>query len=498
MNRQIRSFGLVMMAAFAAVFIQLNNLTVISAERLRSHPANSRTLVRDFSGPRGAIRTADGVVLADSVPSEGEFARQRRYPQGPAFAPVTGFLSFNFGMDGLESFYNDTLTGRDRPVAPIERIDDLITDRSPAQDVVLSLSAAVQTAALGGLAGRRGSVVALDPRTGAIRALASVPSFDPNALASHSPEVQRQAWESLNRDPDRPLRSRSVEDRLFPGSSFKVVTAAAALATGKVTPTQPSFPVLRSLPLPQAAAPLGNFGGSACGGSLTDALRVSCNTVFAQLGLDLGPEPLLSAAEGFGFNSVPPLDLPSPVISVFPPVSAFARDRAALARSAIGQQDVSATPLQMALVAAGVANRGVVMEPHLLDRVIDATGATVSTFEPRPWRDPAISPAVARDLTAMMVEVVQTGSGVRARIPGIAVAGKTGTAQTGRGRSHAWFVAFAPAEAPRVAVAVVLEDVPPDRVATGGNLAAPIARSVMEAALEAGPTPVRHQSGPHS
>jgi peptidoglycan glycosyltransferase len=211
-------------------------------------------------------------------------------------------------------------------------------------------------------------------------------------------------------------------------------------------------------------------------------MRVSCNTAFAQLGLDLGAQKLSSGASDFGFNKVPPIDLPFGVASVFPDASAFANDRPALAKSAIGQQDVSATPLQMALVAAGIANNGVIMTPHVMAEVRNAEGEVVQRYDPKPWMT-AVPPNVAQMTRDMMVGVVERGSGTRAQIPGVSVAGKTGTAQTGLDLSHTWFIAFAPADAPRVAVAVMLEDQPSANEFTGGALAAPIAQAVMRAAL---------------
>ncbi len=481
MNREIKILGGVLVAMFTALFIQVNNLQVFSAKRLNEHPANSRAVVRDFSQPRGQIRTSDGVVIADSVPSDDEFKLQRRYPEGELFSHLTGFFSFTFGTDGLERTYNDALTGRDSQGLRLDRLDEFLSEQANTQDVVITVAKSVQQAAAEALGGRRGSVVALDPRSGAILAMVSFPSFNPATLADHDQKLVRKAWDALNADEARPLRPRAYRDLYFPGSSFKVVTAAAGLANG-LTPVRPSFPVLKSLPLPQSSAPLGNFGGSSCGGNLSDALRVSCNTVFGQIGLDLGGPALANAAEGFGFNRVPPIDLPFAEASFFPEGKSFDRDRPALAKSAIGQQDVSSTPLQMALVAAGVANGGVIMAPHLLKEISRPQSGEVQAFTPKPWKT-ALSASNAADLTAMMVAVVERGSGTRARIPGVAVAGKTGTAQTGRDRSHAWFVAFAPAEAPRVAVAVVLEDVPSASDATGGALASPIAKIVMERAL---------------
>lgn len=483
MNAQIRVLGIVLMVLFSALFVQLNNLQVFSAERLNEHPANTRTVVRDFSQPRGAIQTSDGVVIAESVEVDDAFERQRRYPEAELFAHITGYFSFTFGDDGIERIYNDALTGRDRKVT-LDRLGDLLLEKDKTADVTLTVSKTLQQIATDGLAGRKGSVVAIDPRNGAILALADYPSYDPNRLASHNQDEVRKAWADLNADEDRPMLPRTYRERYFPGSSFKVVTAAGALGAGVATLSQPVFPVLTELPLPQTTEPLRNFGGSACGGPLPEALRISCNTAFAQLGVDMGAPTLAAAANAFGFNEVPPIDLPFGAESVFPDPSAFARDIPALAKSAIGQQDVAATPLQMALVAAAIANNGVIMTPHLLAEVRDSQAELLERYDPKPWRE-AVPPEVARAVRDMMVGVVAAGSGANAQIPGVTVAGKTGTAQTGLGTSHTWFIAFAPAEAPRVAVAVMLENQPSANEFTGGALAAPIARDVMAAALAA-------------
>ncbi|MGH9189684.1 MAG: peptidoglycan D,D-transpeptidase FtsI family protein [Acidimicrobiales bacterium] len=482
MNGQIRSLGIVLMVLFSAVLLQVSNLQLISAKRLNDHPANTRAVVRDFSRPRGAIQSSDGVVLAESVPADDDFKLLRRYPEPELFGHLTGFFSFTFGTDGVERSYNDLLTGRDSPQLGLDRLGDFLLERNRVGDLTLTVSKELQQTALDGLAGRKGSVVALDPRTGAVLAMASFPSYDPNRLAVHDQAEVRKSWDELNADPSRPLLARAYRERYFPGSSFKVVTAATALATGAATVDQPRFPVLSSLPLPQSDQPLRNFGGSACGGSLPQVLRVSCNTAFAQLGLDLGPERLSAGANAFGFGTAPPIDLPSPARSVFPPASAFVRNKPALAKSAIGQQDVQATPLQMALVAAGIANGGTIMTPHVLAEVRNSQAEVVKRYEPKPWLQ-AVPAAVAATTTEMMVGVVESGSGTRARIPGVQVAGKTGTAQTGLDRSHVWFISFAPAADPKVAVAVVLENQPSATEATGGALAAPIAKSVMEKAL---------------
>ncbi len=483
MNNQIRALGIVLMVLFTALFVQLNNLQVFSAGRLNDHPVNSRTVVRDFSQPRGSIQTADGVVVAESVEVDDAFERQRRYPEGELFAHITGYFSFTFGDEGVERTYNDALTGRDRKVS-LDRLGDILLDKDKTANVTLTVSKSLQQIATDGLAGRKGSVVAIDPRNGAILAFADYPSYDPNVLASHNQDEVRKAWADLNADAEQPLLPRTYRERYFPGSSFKVVTAAAALATGAASLTQPVYPVLTELPLPQSSEPLRNFGGSSCGGPLPEILRISCNTAFAQMGMDMGAQRLAAGTNQFGFNKAPPIDLPFAASSVFPDPSSFVRNIPALAKSAIGQQDVQATPLQMALVAAGIANDGKIMKPHVMAKVIDSRAEVLEEYKPEVWME-AVPPEVAHAVRDMMVGVVAAGSGANAQIPGVTVAGKTGTAQTGLGTSHTWFIAFAPAEAPRVAVAVMLEDQPSANEFTGGALAAPIAREVIAAALGA-------------
>ncbi|MDQ6928582.1 MAG: penicillin-binding protein 2 [Actinomycetota bacterium] len=485
MNRQIRRLGVALVILFIALFLQLNYLQVVDAKRLNDNPTNTRAVVRDFSQPRGVIQTSDGTVLAESKPTGGQFANQRSYPQANLYSHITGFFSFNFGSDGVERTYNDALTGRTNNLS-ISRIGDWLLQRKRTANVSLTLSNDVQHVASDALGAHKGAVVALDPRNGAILAMADYPTYDPNPLASHDLKAATGDWNQLNADRDKPLLSRAYRERYFPGSSFKVVTAATALQSGKATVTNPVFPDLSELPLPQSSQPIRNFGGETCGGALPDALRVSCNTAFAQLGLDLGGPTLSDGANSFGFNQVPPIDLPFGAASSFPDPAAFVRDKPALAKSAIGQQDVQATPLQMALVAACIANNGTIMTPHVMKEIRDSEGQVIQTYDAHAWKD-AVRPDVAQTTRDMMIGVVQSGTGTRAQLPDVQVAGKTGTAQTGRDTSHVWFIGFAPAEAPRVAVAVMLEDQPNVSEATGGVVAAPIAAQVLQAGLVANP-----------
>jgi peptidoglycan glycosyltransferase len=481
MDRQIRRLGLVLMVLFAALFLQLNHLQVIQADKLASDPRNTRNATRDFSRARGQIVSADGAVLARSVDVDGPFERLRQYPEAALFAHITGYFSFTYGADGVERTHNNVLAGRD---LAIRRFRDVLTDRTVTNDVTLTIPKSVQQVARDALGNRKGAVVALDPRSGAVLALWSFPSYDPGRLSVHDQQAVQAAWKELNDNADRPMLPRSYRRSYPPGSTFKVLTAATALEKAPELAAK-SYPVLRRLDLPQTDKDLPNFGGSACGGTVDQLLRVSCNTGFAQMGLDLGAERLSDEAHEFGFRERPPLDLPAVARSVFPEAAAFDRNLPALAQSAIGQQDVSSTPLQMALVAAGIANGGTIMRPHVLREVRNDRGEVVRQAAPEPWLR-ATTPEVAAAVRDMMVEVVNRGTARRIAVPGVQVAAKTGTAQTTGDNSHAWIVGFAPAEAPRVAVAVIVESQPGlgDTV-TGGRIAAPIAQAVLQAALGA-------------
>ena len=487
MNRQIRRLGGAFIVMYLALFVQLNIVQVLRADEYSEHAANRRAILEDFNRNRGVIQTADGAVLARSV-AGGRFERRREYPEGPLFAHVTGFFSFYFGTDGVERSYNDALAGRGL-ASRLESIDDLFADEKRSANVTLTIPRSVQAAAAAALGDREGAVVAVDPRTGAILALYSFPSYDPNAMVVEDQEEAQANRAALDPDNRRsPLRARSYKERYFPGSTFKIVTATAGLASGAITPEEPSYPPTDAYTPPLTNRPIRNFGGGTCGGPLFEVLRVSCNTAFAQMGVDIGPEAMVERAEAFGFNERPPFDVPAPVASVFPEVSFFDRNTPLLAQAAIGQNEVAATPLQMALAAAGIANGGMIMEPHVMAEIRDDRGDVVEQWEPTEWRR-AMPPDIAAIMRDAMVEVVARGTARGLALPGIPVAGKTGTAQLGTEppSSHAWIVGFAPADAPRVAVAVIVTGQPGASEQTGGRVAAPIARQVLEAALAAVP-----------
>ncbi|HEX3425183.1 MAG TPA: penicillin-binding protein 2 [Acidimicrobiales bacterium] len=471
-----------MIVLFVILFGQLNYLQVVRASSLNHNPINTRLALAKFSTKRGDLVSADGVVLAHSVPTSDDYKYLRTYPTADLFGQVTGYFSLTYGEEGAERQFDADLTGANAPLFP-RSLKDLTITQDRSQTVTLTLSNKLQQLAKNQLGNRLGAVVALNPSTGALLALWSNPSFDPTPLASHTIATERSAWQADNAAPNQPLLAGSYRNRYFPGSTFKVITASAVFDHQPALATK-VYPTLSALPLPNAGGQvLRNFNGEVCGGPLPSLFRVSCNSGFAAIGLDLGASALASEANSFGFNQKLPIDLPEAAQSYFPPASSFGNDLPGLAKSAIGQENVQAVPLGMALVAAGIANNGVIMTPHILDHVSNSQGQVVSTYQAKPWIT-ATSPQTASQMTQLMIQVVQSGTGVAAQIPGVQVAGKTGTAQTGNNTIHAWFVCFAPATAPKVAVAVLVENQPEGNDAQGGTIAAPIAKAIVQAVLQ--------------
>jgi peptidoglycan glycosyltransferase len=481
-NRQIRRLGVGLLVLYAALFVQLNVVQIFRADAYNDNPNNRRAITRDFNRPRGQILAAGGEPLARSVPVEGPFERQREYPQGDLFGQVTGYFSFIAGSDGVEKTYNDELAGR-AAATSVRNLADLFLDDDNSADVRLTIPVAVQQVAKEQLGERHGSVVAIDPRNGALLALWSFPSYDPGPLSSVNQDEAAAARAALLAAPDQPLLPRSFRESFFPGSTFKVVTASAALTAGR-TVESIDYPVESQFLPPLTTRPINNFGGSSCGGGLFDILRVSCNTAFARLGVEIGAEAIVRTSEAYGFNRRPPLDLPAPAISTIGDVESFEENTPVLAQTSIGQNAVSATPLEMALVAAGVANGGTVMTPHVMAEVRNQEGQIIRSYQPEPWTQ-AVSAQVADTVRDAMVTVVESGTATRLAVPGVPTAGKTGTAQIGNGQSHAWVIGFAPADRPRVAVAVIVEGQPGASEQTGGRVAAPIGQAVLAAALAA-------------
>jgi peptidoglycan glycosyltransferase len=486
MNKPIRTMAIGCLVLFLSLMVNSTYLQYIRADELNSRNDNKRVRDAEFSRERGAI-LVHGRSVAESKPTKDEFKFQRRYPEPKKYAHLTGYYSYTYGRNAVELTQNDILSGSD-PRLFVNRVVDMFGNSQPkGGDVSLTIDPKAQTAAYDGLQalggdGIKGAVVALDPSTGAILSMVSSPSYDPNRLASHDLSALPKAWKQLNEDPARPMLNRGVQEIFPPGSTFKLVTAAAALSSGQYTPGS-KVPGGTSLDLPLTDTDLPNENGMSCGGdkiTLTQALMVSCNVAFGWLGLQLGDDALREQAEKFGFGDEYLTDLNDQAVSRFPADP----DEPQTALSAIGQFDVAATPLQMAMVTAGIANGGTVMKPYLVDEVRSPNLDVLDKANPEPYRS-AVSSSVARDLTQMMIEVVDGGTGQTAQIPGIKVAGKTGTAQSSVDRNpYAWFVSFAPADNPKVAVAVLVEDAGVERDAiSGSGLAAPIAKRVMEAVI---------------
>lgn len=469
----------IVLALFGAVVVNLSWIQLVRAQHLASHPANTRLLLKEYALERGAIRSADGTVLAMSEPTpDRELKSLRTYPEDDLFAHLTGYYSLRFGRAALERSYNEQLSGKGGVITMQDLGDRLLGRGKKGDTLVLYTDSRVQQAAQEALGDRNGAVIALDPVSGGVLAMYSSPSFDPNRLSQHSSEGQEQAWEELNDAENRPLINRAANALLPPGSTFKLVAAAAALENGISADT--SFPATNQYQPEQTDRTIGNFGGATCGGTMAQAMTVSCNTYFARLGAELPEGALEETAEAFGFGDEPPLDIRATTSQL--PTDDELESPAFRALSAIGQFDVRSTPLQMALVAAGIANGGNVPVPKIVKQVEDARGAVVDETASEVWRT-AISPSTASTLKEMMVTVAESGTATRAGIQGVRVAAKTGTAQTGAegDETLAWTVAFAPADTPRIAVAVVVEGQGSGSAETGGRLAAPIVREVLQA-----------------
>lgn len=487
MNTPVRRVAIAVMAMILLLMGNLTYVQVVQAGDLRADSRNQRVLLAEYSRQRGQI-SAGGQVLAESVPAEGQYPFQRQYPIGEAFASVTGYYSLIYNAGGLERAADDVLNGSDDRLFT-RRLSDLITGRDPSGgNVVTTIDPVVQQAAYDELDsnGYTGAVVALRPDTGAILAMASTPSYDPNPLADTSAQVQQDAWAEYT-DADPPvLTNRAIQETYPPGSTFKLIDVAAALESGRYTP-QSQVTAASSITLADTATQLQNFNGNACGtaatASLAEALQRSCNTAFAELAADLGEEAIRDQAEAFGIGTEEiaiPMGVANSTIGDI-------EGTAALQQSSIGQRDVALTPMQNAMIAAGIANGGRVMAPYLINEIQGQDLGSIDVTEPDQLGQ-AVSPGVAQTLTEMMVDNENSYSS-DGKLRGVQIAAKTGTAEWGptpkETAPHVWYVAFAPAENPQVAVAVLVE-AGGDRsnlAATGGEVAAPIGRAVIGAAL---------------
>ena len=484
MNGPLRRVSTVVALLFAALFISTTLIQVIFAPSINARPDNRRTLLDNYSRQRGAILVGDQAVAVSQPTPNEEIKYLRSYPQPLPYSHVTGYFSYTYGAGGgLEGAADDLLSGSSSQFF-YTRVTDLLTGKQPVGATVqATINPKAQDAADKALGNQRGAVVALDPKTGAILAMISHPQYDPNRLSSHDQASVVKAWNELNADPTQPLVNRAIAGNLYPpGSVFKIVTAAAALENGTVDTTT-QIPAPGVMALPQTTAGLPNYDRQPCGPNnqttLQHALEISCNTAMGYLGMQVGAQALADQAAKFGFGTT--MRIPTRVEpSRFP----TGINQAQTAQSAIGQYDVRVTPMQVAMVSAGIANGGVVMRPYLINQVLSADLQTIDRTSPERLGT-AVSSQTAATLTQMLVGVVDQGTGTPAKINGVQVAGKTGTAEQGNGKPpHAWFTAFAPANDPKVAVAVVVEDGGnAGNEAAGGRLAGPIAKAVMEAVL---------------
>ncbi|MFD6876871.1 MULTISPECIES: penicillin-binding transpeptidase domain-containing protein [unclassified Streptomyces] len=485
MIRYIRWCAYFCALLLVALLVNVGRVQVWEAAAYGANPANKRPSIDRYAEPRGDI-LVDGRPVTGSRDSGQVLRHERTYTDGPLFAPVTGFSSQTYGTSFVERAEDAVLSGTDPGLSAFPLWYDLSRGRPGGGNAVTTIRAALQRAAYRGLAGKRGAVAALEPATGKILALVSSPSYEPGELSGTGRRTEA-AWARLNADPSRPMLNRALRETYPPGSTFKIVTAAAALDAGVVTDVDAPTRTPDPYPLPGTHTLLPNAGKGCEDASMAEAVRWSCNTVMAKIGVQVGLRRMSEAADRFGFNDAG-LRVPSWVSR-----SNFDTDMSQdqLALSSIGQFNTRATPLQMAMVAAAVANGGELRSPYLVDRTTQDDGSQVRRGDPRSLGR-AMSPATALRMQELMVAVVEDGTGRNAAIRGARVGGKTGTAQHGVGNAgtpYAWFISWARAEGapqPAVAVAVVVEDAAADRGGISGNgAAAPIARAVMEAALSA-------------
>ena len=490
MNTSLRRVSVTIMALIVLLLANATLTQVFTADGLRADPRNQRILLDEYSRQRGQI-SAGGQLLAYSTSTNGHFRFLREYPNPLAYAPVTGFYSLQYSSTGLEHAEDSILNGSDERLFG-RRLADFFTGRDPrGGSVATTINPSVQEAAWDamqqGCSGPcKGAVVALEPSTGKILEMVSSPSFDPNLLASHDGATQSNAWQQLRDDANSPLVNRAISETYPPGSTFKVITTAAALQAGSTPSTQvTSAP---RIPLPDSTATLENYGGTSCGSgpttTLHDAFAKSCNTAFVELGIKTGADAMRNTARAFGLDTpLPPTPLQVADSTVGP-----IDDAAALGMTSIGQKDVALTPLQNAMIAATIANDGVTMQPYLVEDLKGPDLANISTTTPHQLRR-AVSAQVADTITGLMIDAEQVTS-QKGAISGVQIASKTGTAEHGTDPRntppHAWYIAFAPAKAPKVAVAVLVENGGDRLSATGGALAAPIGRATIAAALREG------------
>lgn len=482
MNRELKRVSIFVFLMFLALFSSATIIQVFQADNLSDDARNQRTLYDSYKVERGPILVG-GVPVAESLPSDDNYRFQRVYSNGPVYAPITGFFPVNGEPTGLEGALNSYLSGTANSQF-LDSLERLFTGQErKGASVSATIDPVAQQAAWDALGDYAGSVVVTQPKTGRVLAMVSKPSFDPNALAVHDSEIVDETYSALLADPGDPLINRAIGgDMNPPGSVFKLVVVAAALESGQYTPDS-EFPNPLTFQLPGTDTVIRNSGGDDCGGTPTvtiaTALRLSCNVPMAELGIELGDTAIREQAEKFGFNTE--FDIPLAVEA-----SSYPRglDDAETAMSAYGQFDVRATPMQMAMVSAAIANGGVVMNPNMVEAITAPNLSPLQSFKPSEFKR-AMSAENAATMTEMMVNGVDNGAASNARIDGVRVAGKTGTAENGGDLPYTlWFTGFAPAEDPEFAITVLIEDGGGlGQTGYGNLLAAPVAQQVLEAVL---------------
>jgi peptidoglycan glycosyltransferase len=482
MNREMKRISMLVVLMFLVLFGSTSVIQVFQVDNLRADSRNVRTIYQSYSAKRGSI-LVKGQPIAQSVPSPDVYKYLRTYPGGDLYSSATGYLTIGGQPTGIEGAMDSELSGTASGQF-FDQLGSIFTGQKQQGDSVeLTLDPIVQKAAYDALGNRQGAVVAIEPKTGRILALVSKPGFDPNPLAVHDRAKAAQAYRNLVGDPARPLANRAIGGTLNPpGSTFKLVVSSAAIESGQFTPDS-QFPNPVSFPLPGSTAQVTNSGGGPCGpgatATLATGLRLSCNTIFAEIGLQVGEKKIADMASAYGFGKE--LHIP---LKVTPSTYPKGLDNAQLALSSFGQYEDRVTPLQMAMVSAGIANGGTVMKPTLIDQILAPDLTVKQNFAAETFSTP-VSGNTSATMTKMMVNNVENGAASNARMDGISVAGKTGTAQNGASDPYTlWFTGFAPADNPKVAVAVVVENGGGLGQTGFGNLvAAPIAKRVFEAVL---------------
>ena len=488
MNRQIRQLALGLMACYVVLFAALNYWQVGRKQELDARFDNTRQVLREFNKPRGPIVTTDGIVAAVSYPTApGQRSDYRReYPTGDLLADITGYFSFAFGSTQVERMDGDVLTGSTTE-QQIRGLGDLLTGGTGSTGTVeLAVRHDAQEAAKFLLGGRSGSISVIEPGTGAIRAMYSNPTFDPNTFVNADFEVAQEIITDLQNAPGNPLLAQAYQERYMPGSTFKVITTGIALESGIAT-LDCLFANEREWVPPQTDDPFQKYNCSLCGGDLATVFARCCNIPFAQLATFLGPEAMVAGTEAWGIGEPLPIDLPRPIASTFGNTDNLAQELPLLAIRGFGQSEVQMVPLHMAMVAATVANGGQMMAPYAVESTFDQEGRVLDETSPSVWKTP-ISPTTAEIERQLMIGVAERGTAscCIALNGGIPVAAKTGTAELGDPTnpdlSHAWIVAFAPADDPQYAGSVVITKVQSttDVAATGGRLAGPIAKGMLD------------------